>query len=167
MQPNHSTQIDKHFKILYADIEKNEICMECLNDRDQISLWRLFFSSKKTTEKWLEKLRKAVRPEWDDPNANSCSICGKAFMLFRRQHHCRNCGKVICSSHSKMVNNLVDLGYSSKVRVCVGCVNRIGTIDGVERARSLGEREKGRKSTLLYGALGCVSANGSLLAFNK
>lgn len=167
MQITHSTQIEKGFKILYSDMEKNEICIECLTDRGEISLWRLIFSSQKNTEKWLEKLKKAVRPEWEDPNTGFCSICAKPFKLFRRQHHCRKCGKVICANHSKMIENLSELGYEQKVRICVTCVNRIGNINGVQRARSLGEKEKERNSTLMYNSIVGFNGTSSVLGFNK
>ena len=74
-------------------------------------------------------------------------------MLFRRQHHCRKCGKVICSNHYRYVNELPELGYKTKVKVCVNCVNRIGNIDGVQRANSLGEKEAERTSVLKYNSV--------------
>jgi hypothetical protein len=66
-----------------------------------------------------------------------------------------------------MVSDLLELGYMKKVRVCFNCVNRIGNINGVERARSLGEKERERKSTLFNHSSSLLRPESSILAFNK
>lgn len=148
----HTTNIDKSFKILYDDPDRREISIECTNKRGEIALWKLIFSNKENTEKWANKLRKAVRPVWEDPAINRCSVCDKGFKVFRRQHHCRNCGKVICAVHCKL-SPLPELGYTDKVKICTNCVNRIGNIDGVERAKSLLIRENEKKSILQFNSV--------------
>ena len=35
-----------------------------------------------------------------DNSRNTCSICGDAFTLFNRRHHCRCCGQLVCSDCS-------------------------------------------------------------------
>ncbi|HMR29799.1 MAG TPA: FYVE zinc finger domain-containing protein [Geminicoccaceae bacterium] len=35
-----------------------------------------------------------------DNSRNSCSICGDAFTLFHRRHHCRCCGQLVCADCS-------------------------------------------------------------------
>ena len=37
-------------------------------------------------------------PEWKC--ADECAICRASFNVFKHRHHCRNCGKSICSQHS-------------------------------------------------------------------
>ena len=37
------------------------------------------------------------RPEWEE-NTSSCTLCDKSFGLFTRPHHCRNCGRCVCST---------------------------------------------------------------------
>uniref|UniRef100_K3WAK4 FYVE-type domain-containing protein n=1 Tax=Globisporangium ultimum (strain ATCC 200006 / CBS 805.95 / DAOM BR144) TaxID=431595 RepID=K3WAK4_GLOUD len=37
-------------------------------------------------------------PEWK--RDDECSICRASFGMFKHRHHCRNCGKSICSQHS-------------------------------------------------------------------
>jgi len=115
-------------------------------------LWKLIFSNKENTEKWANKLRKAVRPIWEDPSASRCSVCDKGFKVFRRQHHCRNCGKVMCTVHCKL-SPLPELGYKDRVKICTNCVNRIGNINGVERAKSLIVRESERGSILKFNSV--------------
>ena len=38
------------------------------------------------------------RPEWEE-NTSSCTLCDKSFGLFTRPHHCRNCGRCVCSTY--------------------------------------------------------------------
>ena len=52
-QMSHSSTIDRSFKILYDDIAKQEIGIECLNELNETSLWRLIFPTRECTEKWL------------------------------------------------------------------------------------------------------------------
>lgn len=52
----------------------------------------------------------------------NCFICIKAFSMFRRKHHCRVCGDVVCSKCSE-VKNLKQGGTSKEIRVCMQCRN--------------------------------------------
>lgn len=153
IQLSHVIQIDPTFKILYEDLEKREIGIECTNKRGENALWKLIFLSQKSTEKWSEKLKKAVRPVWQDPNSERCTVCDKNFQVFRRQHHCRKCGKVMCSDHCRVIDGLPELGYHEKVKICSNCVNRIGNINGVERAKSLSEKETLRVSVFKHNSV--------------
>jgi len=117
----HQVKIDSSFKIVCEDPEDKEISIECTNKRGESSLWKLSFPSRKATQTWLGKLRKAARPIWATPNSKNCTVCQKNFKTFRRQHHCRKCGKVMCSKHTKKVRNLEELGYEGKVKVCTNC----------------------------------------------
>ncbi|KAL5337441.1 FYVE zinc finger-domain-containing protein [Aspergillus crustosus] len=41
------------------------------------------------------------RPRWQpDSEVTECPICGLAFSFWYRKHHCRKCGRVVCSSCS-------------------------------------------------------------------
>ena len=54
-------------------------------------------------------------------DVNRCTICAKAFGIFRYKHHCRACGNIVCNICSKnnvIVDLLVSLG---PVRVCDQC----------------------------------------------
>ena len=53
-------------------------------------------------------------------HSNECMICEKAFNLFRRKHHCRSCGGLVCGTCSP--DKLYVAGYKDqKVRVCKDC----------------------------------------------
>lgn len=56
------------------------------------------------------------------PNESStdCFICTKSFGLFRRKHHCRCCGGLVCSKCSPDKHYVA--GYKDqRVRVCKNC----------------------------------------------
>jgi hypothetical protein len=39
-----------------------------------------------------------VRPYWiPDNDATTCMLCSRQFTLVRRRHHCRSCGRVLCT----------------------------------------------------------------------
>ncbi|CAI5733549.1 unnamed protein product [Peronospora destructor] len=59
-------------------------------------------------------------PEWK--HDDECSICRASFGMFKHRHHCRNCGKSICSQHSADKKILMeDKGFTTPQRVCVTC----------------------------------------------
>ena len=74
---------------------------------------------------------KSQRPQWADPQVDSCYICDTVFNWSHRQHHCRKCGtvrlpslsnvKAVCSKCSNWFLSLPDLGYKKQVRVCKTC----------------------------------------------
>ena len=60
-------------------------------------------------------------PVWiPDQRVTMCQLCSLEFSLVVRRHHCRACGKVVCSSCS---NNKAPIKYRQyeAVRVCVVC----------------------------------------------
>ncbi|XP_064604534.1 FYVE, RhoGEF and PH domain-containing protein 2-like isoform X2 [Liolophura sinensis] len=66
-------------------------------------------------------------PEWiKDEAVTMCMICSSAFTTFRRRHHCRACGIVVCS---KCSSKKVTLTYDDKGsnRVCDNCHKRLKT----------------------------------------
>lgn len=59
-----------------------------------------------------------------DEQADMCQfpMCNNRFSLFKRRHHCRRCGQVICQKHS--ANQLPLFSTNSKFewsRVCDAC----------------------------------------------
>ena len=55
---------------------------------------------------------------------NSCQMCSSTFSFFTRVHHCRNCGRTICSICSKF-SNLEILGYVQEQRICMQCISKV------------------------------------------
>ena len=61
------------------------------------------------------------RPEWvPDSESKTCFLCGKAFSFGNRRHHCRNCGKLVCTQCTVFMP-LPHLEYYKPVRVCKSC----------------------------------------------
>ena len=45
--------------------------------------------------------REITLPRWQpDAEVSRCPICGNAFTIWYRRHHCRKCGRVVCASCS-------------------------------------------------------------------
>ncbi|XP_041765336.1 protein RUFY3 isoform X1 [Anopheles merus] len=74
-----------------------------------------------------------------DKVVSKCTGCEKEFSITRRKHHCRNCGKIFCSSCSEHVAALggtgapdhqqsgTPNGSSKPVRVCDHCWEKLAT----------------------------------------
>ncbi|OQS06061.1 hypothetical protein THRCLA_01879 [Thraustotheca clavata] len=63
-------------------------------------------------------------PTWQPDDASDvCSQCQHIFTLwFRRRHHCRACGNLVCADCSPHFTPLPTIGYDYPVRVCRGCI---------------------------------------------
>ncbi|OQR81528.1 hypothetical protein THRCLA_11647 [Thraustotheca clavata] len=63
--------------------------------------------------------------EWIDDNLRSnCYICNRKFNLFRRRHHCRMCGEVVCTSCTGFVQMITTAGPERSIRICGVCLVR-------------------------------------------
>jgi len=65
-------------------------------------------------------------PKWDGNNQNRCRECDKEFNAFKRRHHCRNCGFIVCSECSKdeWPKSMFPWTYHNKernLRICSSC----------------------------------------------
>ncbi|EQC29993.1 hypothetical protein SDRG_12273 [Saprolegnia diclina VS20] len=62
------------------------------------------------------------RDQWVHDQARSnCQCCGKGFKFYRRRHHCRVCGDLVCSKCSRtvyLINTTSNIG-----RACVDCAS--------------------------------------------
>ncbi|KAH9491704.1 Zinc finger FYVE domain-containing protein 9 [Bulinus truncatus] len=66
-------------------------------------------------------------PFWiPDADAPDCMICRVKFTIWKRRHHCRACGKVLCST---CCNQKALLPYleNKEARVCVECYEQLTT----------------------------------------
>lgn len=87
---------------------------------------------------WVTKIREArealgvkddgnssTAPVWvSDHSADGCGVCKQGFGLFRRRHHCRKCGGLVCGEHSKRTEVLAYIHPSTKQRVCDDCFGK-------------------------------------------
>eukprot|EP00126_Sphaerothecum_destruens_P009289 Sdes_comp20481_c0_seq1m14812 len=67
------------------------------------------------------ELARSESPLWKSSDAMSCSRCELSFSVFRRRHHCRNCGDCFCSKCSPHYIPIPKFGFSAPVRVCKQC----------------------------------------------
>jgi hypothetical protein len=56
-----------------------------------------------------------------DSDVDCCMICGDDFTAFRRRHHCRVCGNLICGSCSTGTVRIKEINIDEKVRACDNC----------------------------------------------
>ena len=56
-----------------------------------------------------------------DRDASACAACGDRFSIATRRHHCRNCGRVLCSKCLKFEHAIPDIGFFNPVKVCANC----------------------------------------------
>jgi hypothetical protein len=61
------------------------------------------------------------QPWVSDDERRTCTLCDRKFTPFFRKHHCRMCGRIICSKCSPSRAPLPDLGYQKLVRLCSPC----------------------------------------------
>jgi len=59
-------------------------------------------------------------PSWS-PNVPKCEECGRDFDFLTRRHHCRRCGRCLCSRCSNYKEFLLRMRYIDKVRQCHSC----------------------------------------------
>ncbi|CAK9814817.1 Zinc finger FYVE domain-containing protein 9 [Anthophora plagiata] len=79
-------------------------------------------------------------PFWvPDSDAPSCMLCDVKFTVLKRRHHCRACGKVLCS---KCCNMKYKLEYQGNIdsRVCVSCYQ---LLTKAETEQGMGEWSSG------------------------
>ncbi|CAH1795057.1 unnamed protein product [Owenia fusiformis] len=63
-----------------------------------------------------------AKSRWQEDNdANICVLCNQKFNQIRRKHHCRQCGRVLCSKCCYAKMPLPQLGYGDAERVCDFC----------------------------------------------
>jgi len=58
--------------------------------------------------------------KWDSKQLG-CFLCMKPFQLFKRPHHCRNCGRPCCSDCSSNKVHVPFFHYGEEVKVCDRC----------------------------------------------
>lgn len=64
-----------------------------------------------------------MRPVWSpDTQCKTCNGCGTTFGLITRKHHCRKCGLIFCGPCSVFRSTFPEIGYTSPVRCCEGCL---------------------------------------------
>lgn len=63
-------------------------------------------------------------PRWSD--GDMCD-CGVRFSITVRKHHCRHCGRLVCSKCSEITMPIAKFGEEKRVRVCSLCAEVLTT----------------------------------------
>ncbi|XP_055334784.1 uncharacterized protein LOC129585906 [Paramacrobiotus metropolitanus] len=75
-------------------------------------------------KKFIMPIVAPMKHEWvEDDSVQNCPVCGEKFTLFNRKHHCRRCGRVVCSTCSGQTIH-VDLYGDNPVRACDDCFDQ-------------------------------------------
>ena len=79
----------------------------------------------------------SVAPVWKPDSSNDdCRVCHESFGIFKRRHHCRRCGSLVCSTHSTNQLVLANIHATELQRVCDDCYQ-----DHIKpRRKSIGQR---------------------------
>ncbi|KAM8703214.1 hypothetical protein ACLKA7_007920 [Drosophila subpalustris] len=79
------------------------------------------FNYKLATDQLLSKLLDQLPKESPWSESELCQDCGSKFSLTMRKHHCRHCGRVLCSKCSNNDVPILKFGINKPVRVCNIC----------------------------------------------
>ncbi|RZF38114.1 hypothetical protein LSTR_LSTR006513, partial [Laodelphax striatellus] len=60
-------------------------------------------------------------PPWAE--GDICLECGTKFGITMRKHHCRHCGRLLCSSCSSFEMPILKFNLNKPVRVCGVCLD--------------------------------------------
>eukprot|EP01126_Amoeba_proteus_P061161 TRINITY_DN8173_c0_g2_i2.p1 TRINITY_DN8173_c0_g2~~TRINITY_DN8173_c0_g2_i2.p1 ORF type:complete len:127 (-),score=20.91 TRINITY_DN8173_c0_g2_i2:58-438(-) len=108
----------------------------------------VFFETQEEKVKWLTSLNTAISDEikrqatlktqlpgemqeeaapiWTpDDEVNICPLCRVPFSIFRRKHHCRMCGTIICSDCSQNTALVQYYDKKSRERACDKCYHKL------------------------------------------
>lgn len=91
-----------------------------------------------------ERLLGVLKPIWiPDEEAPQCMNCNQRFTVIRRRHHCRACGRVLCSN---CCSSRARLEYmeTRESRVCLPCLQ---VLRKVEAYKTWGSVAEGQAST--------------------
>lgn len=90
-----------------------------------------------------------IKPWAEDHEAVDCNICHEVFTFYRRKHHCRECGVIICADCS--LSRAVVEGAEGKVRLCDRCV--MNSIPGLLDLLSEDEEASQKQAAMAIEAL--------------
>ncbi|KAH8379366.1 hypothetical protein KR009_004439, partial [Drosophila setifemur] len=81
------------------------------------------FNFKLATDQLLHKLLDQLPQESPWSESDLCQECTTKFTITMRKHHCRHCGRVLCSKCSNNDVPILKFGINKPVRVCCVCFN--------------------------------------------
>ncbi|XP_060532687.1 rabankyrin-5 isoform X2 [Cylas formicarius] len=84
---------------------------------DRITIFNYQVPSKQLLTRLLDQLSQPAT--WT--TTDCCQECGKNFSITVRTHHCRHCGRALCSKCSDSEVPIIKFGENKPVRVCKVC----------------------------------------------
>ncbi|XP_026813922.1 rabankyrin-5-like [Rhopalosiphum maidis] len=102
---------------LCRTLVKAGACVGAMNN-DGITIFNCQMATSQLLFRLLDSLTK--EPPWVD-GCEVCQECGLKFGFTMRKHHCRHCGRLLCSKCSSQEVPIIKYGLVKAVRVCVSC----------------------------------------------
>jgi hypothetical protein len=123
---SYTMRTDERFVVVSENLPQRIVGLRYTED-NIVTLAQLRFPTVLSFLLWFQSFHKSRRPLWESEQTRLCKICKNSFSWRRRQHHCRNCGKAVCSACSQNVADLSQLGYSQPQRICAHCARTLCT----------------------------------------
>ncbi|GLH03966.1 LOW QUALITY PROTEIN: Poly [ADP-ribose] polymerase tankyrase, partial [Gryllus bimaculatus] len=101
---------------LCRTLVKAGACLGCMN-KDGITIFNYQVATKQLLYRLLDHL--SQEPPWAE--GDICLECGTKFGLTMRKHHCRHCGRILCSKCSGRDVPILKFNLNKPVRVCAVC----------------------------------------------
>ncbi|XP_023713314.1 rabankyrin-5 isoform X2 [Cryptotermes secundus] len=101
---------------LCRTLVKAGACLGAVN-KDGITIFNYQVATKQLLFRLLDHL--SQEPPWAE--GDICLECGAKFGLTMRKHHCRHCGRILCSKCSDRDVPILKFGLNKPVRVCGVC----------------------------------------------
>lgn len=103
---------------LCRTLVRSGACLGAMN-KDGITIFNYQVATKQLLHSLLDNL--SQEPPWAE--GDICLECGIKFGLTIRKHHCRHCGRILCSKCSDRDVPILKFGLNKPVRVCSVCFN--------------------------------------------
>ncbi|KAG8035383.1 hypothetical protein G9C98_006829 [Cotesia typhae] len=101
---------------LCRTLVKAGACLGSMN-KDGVTIFNYQVATKQLLYRLLDSLTQEA--PWADKDI--CLECGTKFSLTMRKHHCRHCGRILCSKCSGQDVPILKFGLNKPVRVCGVC----------------------------------------------
>ena len=99
-----------------ALVKSGGVALGTLNHAE-VSIFNCAVASKSLLSKILDYL--SIEPKWGE--GDLCQECKQKFGITTRKHHCRHCGRLLCSKCSDKEMPIIKYGISKPARVCDIC----------------------------------------------
>ncbi|XP_067130283.1 rabankyrin-5 [Centruroides vittatus] len=104
---------------LCRSIVRAGACLGTCNHQG-INIFNFQVATKQLLFRLLDFLPK--EPPWCE-NGENCMECGIRFSIKTRKHHCRHCGRLLCSKCSDKDMPILKFGLNKPVRICEMCAD--------------------------------------------